>query len=316
MLYRRRETSEYIWGLISTSSHFTGLVFPVNFIFRFEKCCTSCKRNRIRAVFKTTKERWKRQIALIQVWRTLLVIFRDWVPKKRSACDWVLKGGFLKCLLRAAERIPPERPENVPGRGTGPTQAGALESSQCFCSESRTANSKAGGLREALWGECWAHSSWHGVLCSELPLISDFTHSLCGGMRKKETNFVGKATRHSLVNNKWKNQSGKGRCCILLQCVHFAGCPSIPHTTAGFVSPGVSPLFCHTKMSAGSVWATLPLLLSLCICTAPLLYKPPGLEGWDGSVLWERGKCLTQTRRIAVRPWLNVDIRVWACLVD
>lgn len=165
MLYRREDTTEYIWGLISKNSHFTGLVFPVNIIFRFEKCCTSCKRNCIRAVFKTTKERWKRQIALIQVWRALLVIFRNWVPKKRSACDWVLKRSFVKCLLRAADPIPPESPGNVPDL-LSLHRLELLQSSQsslCFCSRSRAANSGKGGLREPFWGECWACSTWHRI---------------------------------------------------------------------------------------------------------------------------------------------------------
>lgn len=73
--------------------------------------------------FKTCRRKVKRQIALIQVWRALLPIFRDWVPKKRSACDWDLKQGFLKCLLKDAEWTPQESSENVPRKGTCPAEA-------------------------------------------------------------------------------------------------------------------------------------------------------------------------------------------------
>lgn len=211
MLYRREDTSEYIWGLISKNSHFTGLVFPGNIIFRFEKCCTSCKRNCIRAVFKTTKERWKRQIALIQVWRALLVIFRNWVPKKRSACDSVLKRSFVKCLLRAADPIPPESPENVPG-WLSPHRLEILQSSQsslCFCSKSRAANSGKGGLREPLWES--AEPAAPGTGYPELP--QQKLHQKLGWQKPGDTQsvwryeekgdkFVEKATHHHLVN-KW-----------------------------------------------------------------------------------------------------------------
>jgi len=47
-------------------SYLTVLIFSANFVFRFEECCTSCKKSWIRAVFKNDKRKVKRQIALIQ----------------------------------------------------------------------------------------------------------------------------------------------------------------------------------------------------------------------------------------------------------